>query len=236
MNLYAQARPEHRALSTSPTFNHKESPMTTPAHLGTDIAKHAFDAVLFQDGRARHRHFTSGTAGFTQLHAWLRADAPLQAGLEATSRYGDALALVLHQSGVRVSVINPSRTHAFAKSELTRAKTDRADAALIARFLAAHQPPSWAPPLPEQRQLQATVRRLEALRAMRQQERNRLNLEEASGVLRESLDAHLQHLEEQIELLRQGLRAHLRPPPAAALQLAAEHPRHRGMHRTKTAG
>lgn len=190
--------------------------MTTHAYLGIDIAKRSFDTVLLQDGRTSHRQFANTTAGFQQLHTWLRdhVTAPVHAGLEATSRYGDALALFLYQHGVRVSVINPARTHAFAKSELSRTKTDRADAALIARFVAAHQPPAWTPPPPEQRQLQALVRRLDALQAMRQQERNRWDLEDATSVLAESLQAHLAHLDQQIAQLQQRLRQHLCAHPA----------------------
>jgi len=189
--------------------------MTTHAYLGIDIAKRTFDAALLQDGRARHHHFLNSAAGFAQLETWLRdhATGPVHAGLEATSRYGDALALFLHQRGVRVSVINPARTHAFAKSELARTKTDKADAALIARFLAAHQPPAWTPPAPEQRQLQDLTRRLEALQAMRQQERNRLELAEPASLLRDSLEAHLRHLEEQLDQLQASCRTHLQAHP-----------------------
>lgn len=190
--------------------------MTTQATLGIDIAKRKFDAVLLQDGRTHHRQFANTVTGFQQLETWLHnhATAPMHAGLEATSRYGDALALFLHQRGVCVSVINPARTHAFAKSELARTKTDKADAALIARFIAAHRPPAWTPPPPEQRQLQAWVRRLDALQAMRQQERNRLDLEDATSVLRPSLDAHLKHLDDQLHQLQHQLRQHLRAHPA----------------------
>ena len=35
--------------------------------------------------------------------------------------------------------------HAFAASQLSRTKTDRTDAALIARFCATQQPRLWAP-------------------------------------------------------------------------------------------
>ena len=189
--------------------------MTTHVYLGIDIAKRTFDAVLLQPERTRHRQFATTAAGFAQLHSWLRDHAPasIHAGLEATSRYGDAIALFLHQHGVCVSVINPARTHAFAQSELARTKTDKADAALIARFVASQHPPAWTPPPPEQRQLQAFVRRLDALQAMRQQERNRLDLEEATSLLREFITAHLTQLEDQIRQVQQRLRVHLRAHP-----------------------
>ena len=61
--------------------------------------------------------------------------------LEATGTYGEALALDLHQHGHIVSVMNPAAIKAFAASRLSRTKTDRVDAELIARFCLAQQPP-----------------------------------------------------------------------------------------------
>jgi len=43
-------------------------------------------------------------------------------------------------SGYPVSVVNPAKINAFAKSELSRAKTDKADAKLIARYASITQP------------------------------------------------------------------------------------------------
>lgn len=68
--------------------------------------------------------------GVTKVHAFL----------EATSIYGEALAEFLFQSGHTVSIVNPSRIKGFAKSELIRTKTDKVDAALIARFCKAITP------------------------------------------------------------------------------------------------
>lgn len=67
--------------------------------------------------------------------------------MEATGSYGEALATYLFDQGVRVSVINPARIHAFANTELSRSKTDRGDAKLIARFALLHQPEAGSPPL-----------------------------------------------------------------------------------------
>jgi len=43
-------------------------------------------------------------------------------------------------SGYPVSVVNPAKINAFAKSELSRAKTDKADAKLIARYASITHP------------------------------------------------------------------------------------------------
>jgi len=99
-----------------------------------------------------------------------------------------------------------------------RTKTDKADAALIARFCTAHQPPLWTPPPPERRQLQALVRRLESLKAMRQQEHNRLDLEAPGSVIGDGMREHIVYLERQLATLQEQLQAHLRAHPALRQQ------------------
>jgi transposase len=189
---------------------------TSPlAALGVDIAKAKFDVALLQDGRTQHQSFANTQAGFAQLQVWLRARAtlPLCACLEATGRYGEAVALFLHAQGVRVSVVNPAQIKAFAQSELVRTKTDKADAALIARFCVAQRPAVWTPPPPEQRQLQALARRRQALQAMRQQERNRQDLEGPDSPIASSLAEHIAHLDQQLATVQEQITAHLRACP-----------------------
>jgi len=89
--------------------------------------------------------------------------------------YSEPLALFLHEAGHQVSVINPAAVKAFAQSRLSRTKTDKVDAELIARFCQAQAPPAWTPPPAEVRELQALVRRLESLIEMRVAEENRLS-------------------------------------------------------------
>jgi len=108
--------------------------MTTAsfASLGLDIAKAKFDAALLQDGHTHPRSFPNTADGFTALQQWIGdwATLPIRACMEATGVYGEALALFLHQQGVTVSVVNPSRIKAFAQNELLRTKTDSGDAVL----------------------------------------------------------------------------------------------------------
>jgi len=87
-----------------------------------------------------------------------------------------------------VSLVNPARTHAFGKSQLTRTKTDKADAILSAEFCRTHNPPVWAPQ--QVQQLQGLVRRLEHPEEMHKMEENRL----ASGGLSPQVEESLQVL------------------------------------------
>jgi transposase len=191
------------------------------ASLGIDIAKAKFAiALLTADGKIRHKTCANTPAGFAELAAWLQRQhvTRVHACLEATGTYGEALALWLHDAGHVVSVVNPTIIHAYARTQLARSKTDRIDAELIARFTATQQPPAWTPPAFEIRELQALVRRLDALHGMRTQEVNRL----AAGVLvadvRASIEAVLASLDAQLAHVQQLIRQHLDQHPGLRAQ------------------
>jgi transposase len=191
------------------------------ASLGIDIAKAKFAvALLTADGKVRHKTCANTPAGFADLAAWLHRQrvGRVHACLEATGTYGDALALWLHDAGHVVSVVNPAIMHAYARTRLTRSKTDRLDAELIARFTATQQPAAWTPPAPEIRQLQALVRRLDALQGMRTQELNRLEAGVAVADVRTSIEAVLANLDAQIAHVKQLIRDHLDRHPGLRAQ------------------
>jgi transposase len=189
--------------------------------LGIDIAKLKFNACLrFANGKLKHKVFTNNQAGFTQLRVWLQQQsvARVHACLEATGTYGEALALYLHEQGQLVSIVNPAAIKAFAASCLSRTKTDRVDAELIARFCLAQQPPAWQPPPAEVRELQALVRRLGSLIEMRVAEENRLAAGPTVAVVRHSLEESIAHLQTQIKRTEKLIRQHLDQHPGLRQQ------------------
>ena len=185
--------------------------------LGIDIANLKFNICLIQQsGKLKHKVLPNTATGFAHLRDWLAKQGVerVHACLEATGTYGEALALFLHQAGHTVSVVNPAAIKAFAQSRLSRTKTDRVDAELIARFCQAQQPPAWAPPAPEVRELQALVRRLEALVEMRVAEENRLSSGVTVEAVRRSVEEHVAYLNEQIKHPEELIRDHInRHPP-----------------------
>lgn len=181
--------------------------------LGIDVAKLKFDVILCTIGHPdRYAAFDNNEAGFAQLHAWLARHRPdpqagLHACMEATGNYGLDLAAFLHDGKITVSIVNPARIKAFAGSELSRNKTDKLDAALIARFCRAHVPPAWTPPAPAIRDLREMVRRCEALKAARTQEINRRKAGFASAVVAASITTHITYLDEQIAKMGRAITA-----------------------------
>jgi transposase len=108
------------------------------------------------------------------------------------------LALSLYEAGHLVSIVNPARSAADAKSRLARTKTDQADAALIAHCCRTQQPLPWTPPAAEVRELQALVRRVEMVQAMAQQEVNRQQSGIRSAAVLASIAAMVAFLREEI--------------------------------------
>jgi len=194
--------------------------MTAPV-LGIDIAKLKFNVCLINSqGKLRHKLFPNTAAGFEQLQQWLLRQGVqcVHACLEATGTYGDSLALFLHQAGHTVSVINPAAIKAFAQSRLSRTKTDRVDAELIARFCLSQAPPAWTPLPAEVRELQALVRRLESLIEMRVMEENRLSSGIAVKAVQESIEELIAYLCEQIKRTQESIRKHIDSHPGLKQQ------------------
>src|SRR5579859_7113841 len=151
--------------------------------LGIDISKDKFDVCLRPAGAfdtpGHHALFANTPAGFKKLRRWLlqQQATHLHACLEATSRYGDALALFLYEQQHTVSIVNPRRIRHYADSLLARTRHDALDAQIIARFCATQQPAAWQPAPPALRQLQDLTRLRHFLVGQSQRLRNRLHTE-----------------------------------------------------------
>lgn len=105
--------------------------------LGIDISKAKFDVALLVAGKVKKTHiFENAPDGFKALSSWLMKQgiSSVSACMEATGCYGDALATWLYDQGFMVSVVNPAQIKSFGGAQLNRAKTDKADAKLIAQF------------------------------------------------------------------------------------------------------
>ena len=96
---------------------------------------------------AGQRFLDLGLAPFGQTARYLNTEADIarlvarlcevgvaRVVLEAIGTYAQRLVLALREAGLQVGIVNPRRIKAFRDAEGRRAKTDRLDAQLIARF------------------------------------------------------------------------------------------------------
>jgi transposase len=173
--------------------------------VGVDIAKHKFDVARLETLKYKHKKFDNTPDGFAAFIDWLATfgDNKILICMEATGAYSIPLAEFLVQSDYPVAVVNPAKIKGFAKSELSRVKTDKADAKLIARYALEKQPSLWTPPPANIRELQALLRRVEDLLEMRQMEKNRLDTADVS--IAESIKTVLTQLEKELKETRKRI-------------------------------
>ena len=103
-------------------------------HVGCDVAKDWIDVAILEDGACFQ--VSNDKAGWTALRRRL-SGRPLRAvGVEATGGYERGLVLALVAGDQPVRRVNPYRLRRFAQAMGLRAKNDRIDARIIARFAA----------------------------------------------------------------------------------------------------
>lgn len=178
--------------------------------LGIDISKAKFDVALLVEGKVKKsRVFENNLTGFKALSLWIiKHDIThLQACMEATGTYGDELATYLVDQGFEVSVVNPAQIKSFSGAQLNRAKTDKADAKLIAQFCASMHPMAWMPLPIHVRELQALIQRLAALLQMERQEQNRFST--AASVIQPSIKTVLATIKAEIKAVERMIHDHI---------------------------
>lgn len=107
---------------------------------GIDISKSEFD--VYHDGKSYV--FNNRMSGFRAFLKLLGDGS--HCVMEATGPYYLKLAFFLHKEGIGLSVVNPLVIKRFSQMRMVRAKTDKADARLIALYGEKENPASWSPP------------------------------------------------------------------------------------------
>ena len=183
--------------------------MTTD-YLGIDVSKAKLDVALLREQQTFSAVFKNNQGGFSALKKWLEKHQSVpHIAMESTGSYGKAAAKFLHQNGFPVSVVNPMQIKASARCEMLRVKTDKVDAALIARYCKAYRPRLWEPQEEAVEKLQGLTRRLLELKSMKQQEANRLQDPGCVGPARDSVECHINFLMQGIADLEKLIQSHL---------------------------
>jgi transposase len=117
--------------------------MESKVKVGIDISKATFDVALptQENQQFKHKKFSNDESGFDSFYNCLPQDC--HCIMEASGVYYLKLATYLFEKGVAVSVVNPLTIKYFARMRLMRVKTDKKDAAIIAEYGRAENPPLW---------------------------------------------------------------------------------------------
>ncbi len=175
-------------------------------YIGIDIAKDTFELYIPSQTT---QSLSNDVLGWQSLLALLPTDA--HCVLEYTGVYSLGLATFLHDNQVALSVLNPLTAKHFAAMQLTRAKTDKADARLLSEYGRLNNPPLWKPQAEHIQQ----IRQLYALLSQYQKQHHSLHnfaQQQTKQVVKtklvdQSLDLMISQLKDQIIQIETELKA-----------------------------
>jgi transposase len=125
---------------------------------GVDVSKRRLDVHVVPSGTVGS--FDNDVAGIDALAAFCRQQGVDLLVMEATGGFERAAFLLLWQAGIACGLTNPRSVRRYAEAMGILEKTDRIDAAVIARFAIAKGLQPTQPPTEAQQRLNALVARL----------------------------------------------------------------------------
>lgn len=180
---------------------------TRTNYTGIDISKMFFDVAIPQVGKYAHYKLSNDEVGFRALIKALPQGSHIV--MEASGPYYLRLACFLCERGIAVSVINPLVIRRFCQMRMSRTKTDKKDALMIAEYGKTESPGLWE--APEQHVIQ--LQQMEAVSSNLIRERtalsNQLESFTSSGMmdksLKKMLSRELDHKERLIAQLNKEM-------------------------------
>jgi transposase len=177
--------------------------------IGIDVARASLAVAVHPTGEVWE--CPNDETGIDELARRLGGLQPRLVVLEATGGYELPATARLAADGLAVAVVNPRQVRDFARATGELAKTDRIDAALIARFGAVLGPPPRPLPDAATRALSALLARRAEVVAMLTAERNRRAT--ALPALRARIEAHIGWLEGELAALNREVQAQIQASP-----------------------
>ena len=160
-------------------------------NIGIDVSKEKLDVCWLRDistGKKKSKVFRNQRKLFVDIIQWIRKNTKTEPQrilitLEATGIYHEALIYFLHEQGFQIFLANPGKAKKYAEALGLVHKTDKSDAAMLARYGSsqADDVVLWQPEAPQVRELKALLRRLDALEKDEQREKNRLEASEINA-------------------------------------------------------
>lgn len=177
--------------------------------VGVDVSKRWLDVHVSPSGEAWRA--ANEPDGVDELARRLAEAGPALVVCEATGGLERLLQAALAAAGLSLAVVNPRQARRFAGAAGQLAKTDRQDAALLARFGRQMQPRPTPMPSDQVQELRALVLRRRQLVQARAAERQRRR--QSPDALQPSVQRHIEFLSQEISQLERQLRTLLDEDP-----------------------
>lgn len=183
--------------------------MEATRYVGIDVSAATLDVAVHEGSITQVRNDGRGIA---ELVGALQGTPPALIVLEATGAYHHSVTSAFVAAGLPVAVVNPRQVRDFARSTGHLAKTDRLDAAMLARFAAVVRPTPRPVPTEETLELAALLERRRQLVEMLTAEKNRLQV--ARKPVRPSLKQVIRTLEKALATADDEIDRWIRQSPA----------------------
>jgi transposase len=188
-----------------------------PQTAGVDISKDALDVCLYPGGQSGR--FANDAKGHRGLVCWLAKHSIARVVYEATGAYHRGFERCLATAGLAMAKVNPLQARRFADATGKLAKTDRCDAAMLARFGALLEPaarPVASPALDEMKELHVARQALvkDRTAALNRQKTVRLAL------IKRHIAQRLRQIEAQLAAIDAALKALINADPELAARFA----------------
>lgn len=183
--------------------------------IGIDISKASFDVAFRKenDGFINYK-FDNHLNGFKEFALLLGTDD--HCIMEASGPYYLFLAQFLYEQNIKVSVVNPLQVKHFVRMRMTKAKTDKKDAQMIALYGQSEHPILWKPDQKSTLQIQQINTALEGLHKQVTMLTNQL---EAFG----SIPCTDQELIKTFKSLKKSIQTKINKLENRMVQIAEEH-------------
>ena len=177
--------------------------MTTGIGVGVDVSKDTLDVATSDESVTLHvANDAEGMARIVEALEELKVHRVL---LEASGGYERNALIALYEAKLPVVLVQPLRARHFARAVGRYAKTDKIDAAMLARMaqLVIDEAPLWEPTEEVLADLKALVERRQTLVAVREAEQKRLRL--ARSIVRADIEAAIADLADKVGELEQRI-------------------------------
>lgn len=181
--------------------------------VGIDVSKERLDVCVWPSGD--RRTVANAREGIRQLKRWLQRFDLALVVVEATGKWHRQVWRSLYASAIPVAMVDPFRVRMFAKAQGIFAKTDRLDAAVLARFAAIMTPAIRPPPPQALEELAELVAGRDAAVAEQTSLKNQLSAARVS-VLRRQLGRRIERLAKDIAAIEAEVLARIKADPGLA--------------------
>jgi transposase len=168
--------------------------------VGIDVSKDRLDGYFLPQGSTFQ--VSNDAVGVQELLAQLRQTPPHLVVVESTGGLERTLVAQLQQAAIPVAIANPRKVKGFAIA-LGKAKTDKLDAEVIARFAQSVDLQPQAMIAASAQQLSDLMHRRQQLVAIQVAEKNRLT--QASQTVRADIEEHLEQLQQRLKALNEQI-------------------------------